>query len=147
MFPTLKTALKIIADIPIASSVALQTSTLSSPIGVGAKQHIRWWVPFSVGATGGFRYQIIVPAGGSYYLSGGILHNTGAGTTLVNVITASAVFANALANAGNHLLELEAIIENGATAGTVDLQVAQNTVDVLALTILKGGFMDVETYA
>lgn len=146
MFPGLTNFLKIAANVVVTNSTVLITSGLSSPIAANQKQKIRWWLPFSVGATGGFGYQLIVPAAGAYYLSAGILHNTGAGTTLVNVITASALFSNALANAGNHLLELEAVIENGVNPGFVDLQIAQDSADPLSLTALKGGWMATTVY-
>ena len=41
------------------------------------------------------------------------------------------------------LLEIEATIVNGTTAGNVDLQMAQNTSDALSLTILRGATCDV----
>lgn len=129
-------------DIAIASSAALITTGLSSPIAAAQTQSLRWWVPFTVGATGGVRAQIVVPAGGTIFLASFMLLNTVAPAVVTpQVQVASAVITNALANAGNHWLEINATIVNGATAGNVDLQMAQNTSDVLTLTILRGGYL------
>lgn len=130
------------ADIEIASSIALQTTGLTSPIAAGQTQSLRFWLPFSVGATGGIRAQVAVPAGGTIFLSSFMLVNTVAPAIVTpQVQVASAAITNALANAGNHWLEINATVVNGATAGNVDLQVAQNTSDVLTLTILQGGYL------
>lgn len=142
----IRTAYVVAADIPVASSVALVTTGLTSPIAANQKQHIRCWIPITVGATGGFRLQIVVPAAGVTFEASYTIQNTVApGTTLVEQ-QASAAVTNALANAGDHWIEIDAHIENGANAGNVDIQMAQNTSDVLPLTISKGGFMDVLKY-
>lgn len=131
----------IAADIPIASSAALQTVGLTSPIAANQKQKVRAWVKFSVGATGGVRSLVAVPAGGTLLSVSTTLYNTVAPS--ITTAIANTVFTNALANAGTHWLLIEAYVQNGATAGNVDIQVAQNTSDVLTLTVLKGGWLDV----
>ncbi len=147
MFPVLKSALKVLADIPIASNVVPQTTTLSFPIAAGAKAKLRWWLPFSVGATGGAQFEVLAPAAPTYYLTSIVIHNAVAGTVPAQAVqTAPALLGNALANAGNHFVEIETLIENGVNAGTVDLQFRQNTSDALTLTVLKGGWLSVELY-
>jgi hypothetical protein len=136
----------IAANIAIASSVAPVTTTLTSPIAANARQHLKWWVPFSVGATGGVRAIVTVPAGGTIFLNTIKLVNTVAPSITPASQTASAAFTNALANAGTHWIEVEATIINGATAGNVDLAMAQNTSDALTLTILRGGILEVTIY-
>ena len=131
------------ADIAVTSSVALVSTGLTSPIAANQRQKLRFWVPFSVGATGGVRAQVVVPAGGSLFIASIKLFNTVAPSLTTAVQTASAAFTNAAANAGNHWLEIEVDVTNGATAGNVDLQMAQNTSDALTLTILKGGTANV----
>lgn len=138
-----RTFYSIAADIVRTSSAALVTSGLTSPIAANKKQYIRFWIPFTVGATGGIRLQIAVPAGGTLFLATIRLNNAVAPSTTLAVQTASAAFTNAAANAGNMWIEGEAEIQNGATAGNVDIQVGQNTSDVLSLTVLKGGHMEV----
>jgi len=133
----------ILANIAIASSAALQTTGLTSAIAAGETQKLRFWVPFTVGATGGVRCQVVVPAGGVIFDCTIKLFNSVAPSLTTAAQVASAVFTNALANAGTHWLEVECTVVNGTTAGNVDLQIAQNTSDVLTLTVLRGGSADV----
>jgi hypothetical protein len=132
----------VIANIVVTSSVTPVTTGLSSPIAANQKQKLRFWVPFSVGATGGIRAILIIPAGATIATAMKLV-NTVAPSITTAFQTSSTAFTNALANAGNHWLEVEVYVENSTTAGTVDLQVAQNSSDVLSLTILKGGSVDV----
>lgn len=116
---------------------------LAPQIAAGQTMAIRAWIPFSVGATGGIRLQVVVPAGGTLFNISITLHNTVAPAITDAMQVASAAFTNALANAGNHWVEVEGEIVNGVTAGTVDIQIAQNTVDVLSLTVLRGAHVRV----
>lgn len=132
-----------LANQVITSSAALVTTGLTSPIAANQTQKLVWWVPFTVGATGGIRAQIVVPAGGVLFNATIELFNTIAPSLTTATQAASAAFTNALANAGQHWIRIEATIVNGTTAGNVDLQMAQNTSDALSLTILRGGTCDV----
>jgi len=129
------------ADVVITSSAVLQSVGILSPIAVNEFQKIRAWVKVSVGATGGVRSLVAIPAGGTLLSVTTRLNNTVAPSTTTSV--ANTVFTNALANLGTHWLEIEAEVQNGATAGNVDIQIAQNTSDVASLTVLKGSSMDV----
>lgn len=142
----IRNAFQVSADIAITSSTTLVTTGLTSPIAAGQTQNLRWWVPFSVGATGGVRCQVVVPAGGTIFNATIKLFNTVAPSITTAAQAASAAFTNALANAGTHWLEINATIVNGATAGNVDLQMAQNTSDVLTLTVLRGGELEVTKF-
>lgn len=139
----IRTFFQVAANIVVTNSAALVTTGLTSPIAAGQTQKLRWWVPFTVGATGGVRAQIVVPAGGTIFNATIQLVNTVAPSITTAAQAASAAFTNALANAGTHWLLIEATIVNGATAGNVDLQMAQNTADALSLTILRGGTCEV----
>jgi hypothetical protein len=130
----------------ITSSAALVSIGLSSAIAANQTQKLVWWVPFTVGATGGIRAQIVVPAGGVLFNATIELFNTVAPSLTTATQAASAAFTNAAANAGTHWLKIEALIVNGTTAGDVDLQMAQNTSDALSLTILRGGSCDVVAF-
>lgn len=133
----------IAADISLASDVAIGTVGLTSPVAANETQHIRAWIPITVGATGGVRVQVVVPAAGTSFIASIELVNTVAPSSTVATQAASAVFTNAAANAGTHWLEIVATIVNGATAGSIDIQLAQNTSDVLPLVVEAGGFMEV----
>jgi len=134
------------ADIPIASDITPGTTGLTSPIAANQSQHFRAWIPVTVGATGGVRATVAVPAAGTLYNVSFELINTVAATVAGAVQAAAADFTNALANAGSHILKIEGTIVNGANAGNVDIQLAQNTSDVLTLTVEAGGFMSVLKY-
>lgn len=129
----------------VTSSTALVTVGLTSPIAANQTQKFRAWIPVTVGATGGLRLQVVVPAGGTLFLATVLLVNTVAPSITSAVQTSSAAFTNALANAGNHFLLVEGDIVNGANAGNIDIQMAQNTSDVNSLTVLKGGALEVVT--
>jgi hypothetical protein len=131
-----------LADLLFTTTVALLSIGLAVPIAAGAKQKLKYWIPFSVGATGGVRAQLVVPAGGVIFRTSIKLINTVAPSITTASQAASAAFTNALANAGTHWLEIDSLIVNGNTAGNVDLQMAQNTSDALTLTVLQGANVD-----
>jgi hypothetical protein len=135
---------EVAADVPIASSAALRTVGLLVPIAASQKMKIRAWVKFTVGATGGVRSLVAVPAGGTLLSVTTRLTDSVTPANIPSVI--NTVFTNALAVAGTHWLEIEAEIVNGATAGNVDVQLAQNTSDALTLTVLRGGWLDAVKY-
>ncbi len=139
----IRTFFQVAADIVVTNSAALVTSGLTSPVAANQSQKIRAWIPVTVGATGGVRAQIVVPAGGVVFEATIKLFNTVAPSLTTAEQQASAAFTNALANAGDHWLEIEAMIVNGATAGNIDIQLAQNTADALSLTVSRGGSLDV----
>ncbi len=134
------------ANVAIASDIIPNTLTgMSSPIAASQTQHIKCWIPFTVGATGGIRFNLTPPAGGTIFLATFNLRDNVTPATITAIQTASADFANALAVAGTHWLEITATIVNGLTAGNVELQAAQNTSDVLTMTVLRGAAMKVVT--
>lgn len=133
----------ILANINKVTDVLISTG-LKSPIAANQKQHIRFWIPVTaVGADGGIKLQILVPAGGTIYAGTIRLNNTVAPGAAIAAQLTSAAFDNALANAGDHWIEGEATIINGATAGNIDIQMAQKVTDSDALIILRGGTMEV----
>jgi len=132
---------RVAANVAIATSAALQTVGLSVPIAANQKFKIRAWVKFSVGATGGVRSLVSVPASGNLLSVSTRLTDSVTPATIPSVV--NTVFTNALAVAGTHWLEIEAEIENGAIAGNVDVQLAQNTSDANTLTVLQGSWVDV----
>ena len=142
----IKTFYSVAANVVFTSNVALATVGLRSAVAAGQSQHFRAYIPFSVGATGGIRAQVVVPAAGTIFINSIKLINTVAPTITTAEQTASAAFTNAAANAGNHWLEIEGTVVNGVNAGFIDAQIAQNTSDALSLTVLRGGIMEVTTF-
>lgn len=144
--PGLRTMAQIAANIVVTNSAALASVGLVSPIAANQTQHLTYWIPFSVGATGGLRAQVVVPAGGTAFAATFYLRDTVTPGTITAEQVASAAFTNALAVAGNHWIEIKVSVVNGATAGTVDLQMAQNTADANSLTLFRGGVVEVQKF-
>lgn len=136
--------MKVVTTAFPVTNVTLQSiASLITPIGANKSAKIRYVVPISVGAAGGVRVQVAVPAGGTAFLAAIYLANTVAPSVTNALQVASAAFTNALANAGNHYLVIEATVINGATAGNIDLQIAQNTNDATPVTVLVGASADI----
>lgn len=132
-----------LVDQAVTSSIVLVDATLLAiTLAANAIAHLRFVASFSTGATGGCRFQVVTPAAVTSFMQSVRLFNTGAGTIIPSVLVASTAVANALANAGNHQIEIDIDIVNGANAGDVKLQFAQNTSDVLTITLLKGSFVE-----
>lgn len=131
---------RITSNVVVTNSTTLVTVNLASAVAASETQHLRYWIPFSVGAAGGVRAQIVVPAGGSLFLATFRIQDTVTPAVIPALQTSSAAFTNALAVAGNHWLEIEATIINGTTAGNIDLRMAQNTANAASLTVLAGGW-------
>lgn len=128
-----------ISNTVLATIPALSFTTLANKT---------WWlrftIPFTTGATGGAKFQIICPAAPTLYLVDWKIFFNGAPGTLADaqVQTAPASFGNALASAGNNFMEATAYIVTSA-AGTIGLQFAQNSSVAATLTIIQGGAMEV----
>lgn len=145
--PGIKNAYALAASVVIASNATLGSAgtlfnTLRSPIAASERQRVYTRVSFTLGATGGIRAQYVIPAGGTLFINNILLVNVVTPAVIPGFQAATAAFTNALAVAGTHYLIFDATITNGITAGFVDMQVAQNTVDALTLTVLAGSFMD-----
>src|SRR5690242_8560266 len=106
----------LLANLAITSSTALIISGLKSPIAANQTQKLKWWIPFSVGAAGGFKCQVVVPAGGVAFIQTVNLFDTEGSALIYDVLIASGAFSNAIAAAGNYWIEIEATIINGDTA-------------------------------
>jgi len=127
------------------ADTTLATVGLTSPIAAGQTQKFRAWIPINVGATGGVKALVAVPAGGALYNVSVKLFDTVAPAMTTAMYVTSTTFTNALANAGNHWIEVEGEIVNGATAGNIDVQLACNTA-ANALVVLRGAEMEVTKF-
>jgi len=134
---------RVAANIAVPASIVPVTSTLTIPVAANQVVHARYCLYFSVGAAGGGRFQITVPAAGVAFATLIKLFNTVAPALVTATQAASAAFTNAIANAGTHALEIEADIVNGVNAGNIDLTFAQNTSDATPITLILGSFVDV----
>jgi hypothetical protein len=138
-----RTAFITTAAFPVTSSTVLVSTGLVSAVAAGQTQIIKAHLPFSVGAAGGVKLQVVVPAGGTIFNACITLNNTVAPSTTLAEQTSSVAFGDAAANAGNHWIDVSLIVVNGATAGNIDFQMAQNSSNGTAMTLLRGASLDI----
>jgi hypothetical protein len=143
----IRTVIFVPAGVTTISNIVLAGVTgLTQAVKANTTWWFRFWIPFSVGATGGVKFEVIVPAAPTLYTLAWRLFQggTGPGTLLDTAIEAApASFANAAAGAGSNLMEATLYLINGANPGAVTLEFAQNSSVAAALTILQGGIMEV----
>ena len=120
---------------------AFQFGTTVSPMAAAAKVHLSIRLAFTIGATGGFKFQLIPPATpGNFTMTGFVMDTVTPATIPVAQNPTAAAFANALAVAGTHLFHAEVDYTNGVTAGTLALQFACNSA-ANSITVLPGSWM------
>ncbi len=110
---------------------------------VNTKYFFRFVIHYNTGATGDFKYTLNGPASPTKvaYVSKRIAH----GGTTFSVIGLLAAYGTAstiaTTAAGNGYIEIEGTVENGANAGTLAFQWAQNTTDTTATKVLRGSYI------
>lgn len=142
------------ANDPVASSIvpvtigAANQSTRAFEVAMAAGARINWAVEalFTLGATGGFRFLANGPAAPTTFNAQfkivDLTTGAPAGTPFNFGQAAEAAVANASAVAGTYqLLAYGTVVANAA--GTFAFQFAQNTSDVLPITILAGAIFRV----
>jgi hypothetical protein len=133
------------ADQAVASSIALANSnSMAYPLDVNTVYLFKLVAMFNLaGVVSGYRFGLTGPASPTNVIYVAEVRNLVA-TALVLAGTVSAfgaMLTGALAVAGNHLLVAEGTIENGANAGNLTFQFAQNTSDVGAITLKRGSLL------
>jgi len=85
-----------------SSAVLVNATNLTFAVAANTTWWLRFLIPFSTGAAGGAKFQVICPAAPTTYANTWALYLNGTPGTLADtaVQTASAAFANALASAG-----------------------------------------------
>lgn len=143
MIPNIKV---LAAALPFTANVTFAT-VLSFPIAGKGKIHFKGWLPISVGAAGGVRLRLDGPGSLTNVKTSIRLQNTVAPAIVTALQTAvGTAFTNALANAGNHWIDIEGDIENSGAASTIALQMAQNTSDATPMTVLQGASLEYNQY-
>jgi hypothetical protein len=126
------------ADQPVASSIVpVDITGFTKSLPAGAR--IKWRVQgiFTLGATGGFRFLAHNTSAPATYNATFLVIDETTPARFQDVQTTEAAFANASAVAGNYSFRaFGTVIANAAT--TFSIQFAQNTSDVLPITMLKG---------
>lgn len=132
---------------PVVSSIVLVNVTnMVTPIAAGERRKIVIAGAFTLGATGGFRFNLSVPAGGVVYNAYWQVREETTPAVFEDVQVAAADFTNASAVAANYWLTLTANITNGSTAGNVRLLFAQNNSTANAITLLRGLTIEVTNF-
>jgi hypothetical protein len=132
------------ADQPVTSSTTLATIQNSATdrfvFTLPAGKRIFWELigGFSLGATGGFKFQVTNSQTSSIYQAAYTVAQATTPSNLVASIVAQAAFANAAAVAANYTLNASGTITQGATSGTISFQFAQNSSDALSIILFAG---------
>jgi len=132
------------ADQSVTSSTTLVDSDdLKIAVAAGKKYYYRLFAPFALaGVVSGYKFQLNLPSGIAHIIQDDqVLNGITSTVVLVRVDVTVTIISGALASSGDHVLLIEGSFENGATAGNVVLQFAQNTSDGSAITIKKGGVL------
>lgn len=117
-----------------SSTVLVDESALQFGIGPNETWIFTWTLSATFAAAGQIKVAVVTPAGASQLIVAEMLPNAivpAFGTTTTSGTGIALVCA--LATAG--MVRVVATVINGATAGTVKLQFAQNTSDVTATTV------------
>ncbi len=141
----IRQVLALAADQVAASNALADATGMSFSLGANAKAKIDFWLPFVVGATGGYKFRFDYSGVAAKYNLGYTVIDGVTATANVEsaVIVAKADISSAWAVAGNFNFYGSLYIVGAATPGTVKLQIAQNSTDALTLTLLAGAYMDV----
>lgn len=136
------------ADEPVVTSIVpVLVPGMTWNLAASQACHARFFLPFTLGATGGFRFIMGLPGAATTFLANYLVIDTVTANTLFDDVQAANVaFTNASAVAGQYLLQADMTIINGATAGAVELLFAQNNSTANPITMLAGGYGEVRLY-
>ena len=126
------------ADVSVASSTTLVDVTdLTLRVGKYERINFKYNIFYNTAATPDFKYLIDTPASLTTYrvAQNGCDH---AGGALASIITAEGSAITITASGTDGCLQLTGTIENGATAGDIKFQFAQDTSNGTATTVREG---------
>lgn len=127
------------SDQAITSQTTLQTITgFSSPVEANRCYGFLAIIQFNLaGVVSGFKFGVSTPASPTNIIYNIEVLSSG---LVIAGIGLSATVGAALVTTGLHLARISGVLENGANAGNLILQAAQNTSDGSALTIKRGSW-------
>lgn len=148
MTPGVRSYVALTADQAVAASTVLVIlgantagNSFSAVLAAGAKALLHLHLRFSVGATGGLRVQIVLPAAPTLASVDILLADCVTPAMTPATQANNNVYTNALAVAGTHYLDLYCRVQNGVNAGTISAQAACNTA-ANTFTALNGTYME-----
>ena len=120
-----------------SSTTLVDVSDLTIRIGKYERINFKYNIFYTTAAAGDIKYLIDTPASLTAYrvAQNGCDH---AGAALASIITAEGSAIAITASGTDGCLQLTGTIENGATAGDIKFQFAQNTSDGTAATVREG---------
>ena len=120
-----------------SSTTLVDVSDLTLRIGKYERINFKYNIFYTTAAAGDIKYLIDTPASLTAYrvAQNGCDH---AGAALASIITAEGSAIAITASGTDGCLQLSGTIENGATAGDIKFQFAQNTSDGTAATVREG---------
>ena len=128
----------VLANQDVTSSTTLvDVSDLTIRIGKYERVNFKYNIFYTTAAAGDIKYLIDTPASLTAYrvAQNGCDH---AGAALASIITAEGSAIAITASGTDGCLQLTGTIENGATAGDIKFQFAQNASDSTAATVREG---------
>tara|TARA_B100001778_G_scaffold187133_1_gene154129 strand:- start:21 stop:500 length:480 start_codon:yes stop_codon:yes gene_type:complete len=128
----------VLANQDVTSSTTLvDVSDLTIRIGKYERVNFKYNIFYTTAAAGDIKYLIDTPASLTAYrvAQNGCDH---AGAALASIITAEGSAIAITASGTDGCLQLTGTIENGATAGDIKFQFAQNASDGTAATVREG---------
>ena len=143
--PDILTVSKIVeADQSVISSTALVTvPQFTMPIGINQRVLLRYVIQFSAGATGDLKYFVDAPASPTSFRQASLSVDPAGAVAGGAILTSESNTASVVsASAGGGLLFLNVVIANGATAGDVIFQFAQNSSEAVNTTIRAGSYLE-----
>lgn len=154
MRPEIKTVEELVLDQQVASSIVPvvigSVGTGNNPFQflLGAGKRVKWKLRgiFTLGATGGFRFRADTAQVAARYNAEYLIRQNTTPTALGDAILAEGDFANASAVAADYQINAQGIIVQGATAGLISLQFAQNTSDALPIILRAGMTFEIEQF-
>jgi len=132
------------ADQSVTSSTTLVTvPKLTVPIGINERIILRYTIHFSAGATGDLKVFVNAPDSPTLFRQAAISIDPSGALAGGSILTAENNAASVVsASAGNGLLLLNVLVANGANAGEVTFEFAQNSSDATATIIRAGSFLE-----
>lgn len=140
--------LRLAADQTVTNSI-VPVAITGFTIPIAVNQRIAWKIygGMAVPATGGWRFTITTPAGiGAFNWNYNITEPT-TPATFQDILTANAAITNASAVADDYRILMFGSIENGATAGNVVFNFAQNNAQATNLTLYEGLILEVMRFS
>jgi hypothetical protein len=137
------------ADQNLSNSTLTDANNMKFPISANKTYRFRGLLIVSnPGTTAGFKLAASGPAAPTAAIMTGFLQNSTSSVLHQPATSLTTIIASGISTTGVKYVIVEGVIINGANAGDLKLQIAQNTTDAVNVTVLKAGsYFEVEQVA